>query len=184
MVKLRDFNIKNAKTHFKWNNDEELNYFDSDFPLIPESFESFISRLSLITAKENKINQLLEIHEANLGILIGVVDIHNIDLHNHHCSIECSIADLEYRHQGYGTAALKKALRYCFEELDMKKVNAASFDFNKKWIKILNKLYFRQEGILRKHAIKNGVYADKLLFGLLKEEYMQNRSQKVAVGAE
>ncbi|MEX1135290.1 MAG: GNAT family protein [Balneolales bacterium] len=182
MVELKPFNLINAETHFKWNSDEELNYFDSDYPLLPESYESFINRLNLITDKNNKTSQLLEIHESNLKTLIGIVDIHNIDLHNRRCNIECSIGEREYRHQGYGTAALEKALAYCFEEHNMHKVSATSFDFNKKWIKILGKMNFRQEGILREHVRKNDSYCNKLLFGLLKEEYIQSKERNVAVG--
>lgn len=184
MVELKPFNLKNAELHYKWNNDEELNYFDSDFPLTPESFDSFISRIVLVTDENNNTSKLLEIHESNLNTLIGIVDIHNIDHHNRHCHVECSIGEREYRHKGYGTAALQKALKYCFDDLNMQKVIATSFDFNKKWANILKKTGFRHEGTLRRHAKKNGSYCNKLIFGLLEEEFKQTGKQKVAVGAE
>ncbi|MEX2640295.1 MAG: GNAT family protein [Balneolales bacterium] len=182
MVELKPFSLLNAETHFKWNNDEELNFYDSDFPLNLETFDSFINRLKLITDEQNTSNRLMEIHVGETGELIGIIDIHNIDIHNLHCSLECTIGDYTYRHKGYGTEALGKALRHCFEELNMQKVYASSFDFNEKWIRMLTKTGFKQEGHLRRHVQKRGRYCDKLLFGLLKEEFLYAGKPQEAVG--
>lgn len=186
MVELTPFDLDNLQTHYKWNNDKELNYLDSDYPFQFESYESFTSRIRSVLDHNNTSNQLLEIHRTDADELIGVIDIHEIDYHNSRCSLECTIGKKTYWNQGYGYYAMDKALTYCFEELGMNRVNTTAFDFNKPWIKLVKKLGFKQEGKLRQHVLKNGRYRDKLLFGLLRSEYesatVYVASAKSAVG--
>jgi RimJ/RimL family protein N-acetyltransferase len=37
-----------------------------------------------------------------------------------------------------------------------------------------NKLGFRQEGILREHSYQFGRYVDKVMFGMLRKEYLKS----------
>lgn len=41
MVEIKPFDLQNITLHYKWNNDEELTYYDSEYPHAHESFESF-----------------------------------------------------------------------------------------------------------------------------------------------
>ena len=171
MIRIQPVNWDHIKRHYAWNNDPELNYFDSDFPHEQESFEAFTRRLRHIQQDEHSPIHIREIiHEAD-QTLIGIVDIHEIDRINCKCQIECTIADKRYENQGLGTQAFRLAVRYCFEEMKMNKVMSSAFDFNEKWIRILQNLGFAQEGRLRQHAVKDGRYCDKLIFAMLQEEY-------------
>ncbi|AXJ00932.1 Protein N-acetyltransferase, RimJ/RimL family [Cyclonatronum proteinivorum] len=172
MIRIRPVDMGNIKTHHTWNNDPELNYFDSDFPLDREPLSLFCRRLQEMMDDPNSGSLILEIHHEGDQKLIGIVDIHGIDHINKRCIIECTIAERDYQNQGYGTAAFREAVRYCFDEMGMNKVSSAAFDFNDKWIRILTNLEFTKEGTLREHAVKNGKYADKLVFSLLKSEYV------------
>jgi ribosomal-protein-alanine N-acetyltransferase len=53
----------------------------------------------------------------------------------------------------------------------MNKVSTSAFDFNENWIALVSKLGFKQEGLLREHALKRGIYSDKMIFSMLKDEY-------------
>ncbi len=181
MIEIRPVDLANIDKHYAWNNDPELNYFDSDFPFIKESFESFRQRLHEMDSDNESNVKILEIALKDSGQLIGIVDIHGIDYINRRCFIECSIAEREYRNQGLGTMAFRETVRFCFEEMAMNKVLSSAFDFNEKWIRILNNLGFEQEGRLREHAIKNGSYSDKLIFGLLAHEYKESHQFHEAV---
>ncbi|MFU8860149.1 MAG: GNAT family N-acetyltransferase [Cyclonatronaceae bacterium] len=171
MVELRDFNWDHVDTHFKWNNDEGLNFNDSDYPLVYESFDSFAKRIKQLSSPENTSNRIFEIFHIRDNRLIGVVDIHSIDPVNKRCTVEATIGDEAYRNKSYGRQAFKLALEYCFEELKMHKVCTSAFDFNSKWIRIVEGMGFRQEGQLREHTFKNGKFCDKLMFGMLDSEY-------------
>jgi diamine N-acetyltransferase len=173
MVELRDFNWDHVDTHFKWNNDEGLNFNDSDYPLVYESFESFSKRIKQLSSPDNISNRIFEIFHISDSMLIGVVDIHNIDPINKRCFVEATIGDINYRDKGYGRQAFSLAVDYCFRELKLHKVCTSAFDFNEKWINIVEGMGFAQEGELREHTLKNGKYCNKLLFGLLETEYAE-----------
>ncbi len=182
MVTLKPFNVENAKTHFEWNNDEELNYYDSDLPHQAESFDSFITRVNKILNSDIKSFEWLEVHtDEESPRLIGIIDIYNIDLHNKRCDLDCTIADRSYRGKGYGKAALYEALTYCYDILGMQKVNAYAFDFNSKWMHIMKQQGFMEEGVLRNHTFKETKLHDKHIFGILKEEFEEIRSNKFPV---
>lgn len=181
MIEIRPVDMGNIRIHHSWNNDPELNYFDSDFPLDREPLASFTHRMQQMIDDPNRSSLILEIHHESDQKLIGIVDIHGIDLINKRCVIECTIADRSYQNKGLGTAAFRDAVGYCFREMGMNKVISAAFDFNEKWIRILNNLGFTQEGTLREHAIKNGAYADKLLFSLLKSEFVQSEQFQLSL---
>lgn len=178
MIELRPFNRTNILTHFEWNNDEELNYYDSDYPHQMETFESFSHRIQFLDSPENSSTRIFEIHSVADQKLIGVVSILGIDEQNKRCFVESVIGKKEYRNRGYGKKALQHSLQYCFDELGMNKVSTFSFDFNDKWLAIVQDAGFVQEGCLRQHALKNGDYCDKLLFSILKEEYEKNHSHR------
>ncbi len=171
MITLRPFDLRNIGMHFQWNNDEEINYYDSDFPFQPEDFESFIRRINRITSTTEKSNYIFEIHLEHQSKMIGVVDVIRVDRFNRQCSVDCCIGDKKYRNRGYGSKALQQALSFCFLELGMNKVTTAAFDFNKVWIHVVKKAGFRTEGTLRQHAYKGSGYSDKLIFGLLRNEF-------------
>lgn len=171
MVEIKEFDLQNVSVHYKWNNDEELNYYDSDYPHQHESFEAFLKRIKSVLDERNSTHDLYEIHFSDNDKLIGIVDIHAIDKYNRRCYVNCTIGDRAYAGKGYDIEALKIVLAHCFDEKDMHKVATTAFDFNTSWIEGVQKLGFKKEGQLREHVIKQDEYCDKLIFSLLKSDY-------------
>lgn len=177
MVEIKPFDLQNVTIHYKWNNDPELNYYDSDYPHQYESFEAFLKRIKSVVDRENKTSELFEIHLADNDKLIGIVDVYSIDEYNRRCFVNCTIGDREYSDKGYEVEALKRVLKYCFQQLNMNKVGTAVFDFNTSWIKRVQEIGFQKEGKLREHVIKKGKFCDKLIFSLLKREFETERAE-------
>lgn len=175
MVEIKQFDLQNVSVHYKWNNDKELNYYDSDYPHQHESFETFLKRIKSVLDDRNETSDLFEIHLTENDKLIGIVDIHAIDKYNKRCFVNCTIGDREYAGKGYDVEALKIVLAHCFKEKGMHKVATAAFDFNTSWIDSVKKLGFKKEGQLREHVLKNDAYCDKLLFSLLENDFQSNR---------
>lgn len=181
MVEIKPFDLQNVTIHYKWNNDEELNYYDSEYPHQHESFESFLKRVKSVVDERNQTAELFEIHLEENDALIGIVDIHAIDEYNQRCFVNCTIGDRSYAGEGYDHEALKIILSHCFNKKNMHKVGATSFDFNTSWINQLEKLGFQKEGELREHVLKKGTFRNKLIFSLLKEEYEVKKPEKKAL---
>lgn len=172
MIEITPFDLQNVSLHYKWNNDKELAYYDSEYPHEHERFESFLKRIKAVVDRENKAAELFEIHlkEEN-NKLIGIIDLHAIDAYNKRCYVNCTIGDRTYADEGYEEVALKKILTYCFSEKKLHKVATTAFDFNTSWIEKVEKLGFKKEGDLREHVLKKGSYCNKLIFSILESEF-------------
>lgn len=81
--------------------------------------------------------------------------------------------------QGYATEAAREVLRYAFEELNCSVISAGYFPFNQKSKRVLKKLGFAQEGVLR-HArqMPDGSVSDLVVCSLLQTEYFSQKTSK------
>ena len=73
--------------------------------------------------------------------------------------------------QGIMTEALDEMLKFGFEDYGLNRIVAKVMKDNAGSVKVLQKLGFVQEGILRESLYKNGQYHDLMIFSILKSEY-------------
>jgi [ribosomal protein S5]-alanine N-acetyltransferase len=76
----------------------------------------------------------------------------------------------EYWGRGIATESVKQIIAFSFKNFDINRLYASVFDWNLSSVRVLEKNNFKLEGILRKSIFKNGVYADELVYGLLRED--------------
>ncbi len=81
--------------------------------------------------------------------------------------------DLAHRHWGRGlmTEALRPMLRFGFEEMDLRRIEAGVTVGNEASARVLGKLGFREEGLLRQGGYWRGAYHDLRSFGLLRVDW-------------
>ena len=85
-------------------------------------------------------------------------------------------ADPVQQHKGIGTGAKKLICQFGFEQLGLNKLYFITNEDNYASIRVNEKCGFKLEGRLRQEYItKDGERKDRLFFGLLKEEWMNNR---------
>ena len=72
--------------------------------------------------------------------------------------------------RGIMTAVVQRVCQHAFEEFGLVKITAQVFLHNPASARVLEKCGFVQEGLLRKHCVKDGQYLDARLFALLKSE--------------
>ena len=107
------------------------------------------------------------------GFVIGDVALQDIDMVNRNCSMGIGIAKLEHRSKNYGEQAVELMLDYGFRYLGMERIYAHTLDINKRMKKVLEKCHFKLEGTERKAKYLNGSMHDRLLYAVLKEEYLK-----------
>lgn len=100
--------------------------------------------------------------------IIGTLGYNNL-CKNHRASIGY---DLEKTHwnQGYITEALNAIINYGFTELEINRIEAEVMQGNINSEKVLEKLNFTKEGVLREWMLWNGTHYDMSMFSLLKSE--------------
>jgi RimJ/RimL family protein N-acetyltransferase len=79
--------------------------------------------------------------------------------------------------KGYGTDAMKVALRFAFHELTLRRVTLTVFEYNPRAIRSYEKSGFKHEGRIRGGLLKDGKRWDMLFMGILREDWLElNRS--------
>lgn len=75
--------------------------------------------------------------------------------------------------QGIGTSALRAFATWAFAEFNLRRLYATVMVDNSGSRRLLEKTGFVLEGILRQHALKDGVVKDQACYGLLRDELQQ-----------
>jgi len=78
-----------------------------------------------------------------------------------------------YRRQGIMTEALGEVLRYGFEIMGLNRVEAHVDPRNVASIRLLQKLRFHQDGVLREYTYFHGRFIDDVYFSLLAREWTE-----------
>jgi RimJ/RimL family protein N-acetyltransferase len=104
-------------------------------------------------------------------VLIGFVALHSIEWNNHAGVLSIGIGEAEYRGKGYGSDALRLALRYAFDELNLERVGLDVISNNEAAIRAYERIGFRREGAMRHAVLRDGVWHDRLIMGILRHEW-------------
>lgn len=111
------------------------------------------------------------------GQAVGGLNISGIDEKNGTFSIGMQIG-IDHRAKGYGTAAMRILLGYAFFELRLNKYNGSVIKWNVGSATMLKKVGAVEEGIRRQNIYTDGKYVDEILFGLTKEEFIENEKNQ------
>ena len=102
---------------------------------------------------------------------IGALYFNNINQEHNIADWGFYLYPPELAGKGYGAIIEYNAINYAFENLRLRKLNCEVLDFNTSVIKMHKKFGFIEEGIRRKHIIKNEKLVDVILLGLLDVEW-------------
>ena len=102
---------------------------------------------------------------------VGVATLIGIDWKNRRATHGIKIASKEYRAKGIGTDAVMAIMRYAFDELGLKRLDAGWFEDNIASKRLYTKCGWVVEGIRRQYYFKKGLYRDMVVAGILESEY-------------
>lgn len=123
--------------------------------------------------RDSKSERVLYIQLKDGIRMIGQIQFDDDDLRydTGSCNVSYSIME-EYAGRGYMTEALKAAIGYAFRMLGMEMVASRVFLENEKSHRVLEKLGFVKEGVLRR-AVKglDGTVFDDVVYSITKSEF-------------
>ena len=106
------------------------------------------------------------------GQPIGRIYISRLDRHTDSLDItKFYIGDKSAGGRGIGREIMKEVLEYCFTFLHMERVTLDYFTGNKRAAALYESLGFKNEGIARNAAKKDGRYYDLHLMSILRSEF-------------
>ncbi len=104
--------------------------------------------------------------------LVGTLGLNNLSIGQKRTEIGYELLP-EYWRKGIAREAVESIIHYCFEELNLFRIAAVTFTENKSSYKLLLKLGFHQEGLLRGYIYQNNKSNDTFVFSLIKPEWKQ-----------
>jgi RimJ/RimL family protein N-acetyltransferase len=152
-----------------WQNDGEFLRLYDAVPAAPRSEARIAEWLS--GSQKRADGYLFGIRPLLSEDLIGYIEFDGILWNQGTGSFSIAIGDPTRRGQGYGTEALRLAVRFAFEELNLHRLEITVFSYNRRAITVYEKLGFRHEGTHREFLYRDGLRHDMLLYGLLRREW-------------
>ena len=154
--------------YFQWFNDAEVTHHmvNGAVPNRPEDVEAFYERMS-----RSANDVVFAIVDRATEQHIGNTAIHNIDWIRRLGEFGIIVGEKAYWGKGYGTEATRLVVGFAFDRLNLNKVWLGVHADHPGAIRAYEKVGFKIEGRLRQEMVRNGVYADRLIMGILREEY-------------
>jgi len=168
---LREMTLADAEFYFRHFNDEKV-VLGSGFPG-PETLEAAEKELELYCIRPFKVAKGIRwgiMWKGSSG-LIGSCGFYGWSKTSRRAEVGY---DLDPAHWGKGLMreALRAALRYGFEVMALNRIQAIIDCENVRSIRLVQRLGFQQEGVLRQNSVFRGEFRDEACFSLLREERM------------
>jgi ribosomal-protein-alanine N-acetyltransferase len=183
---LRNAQERDAKDLYdEFTNPNVTRYLDWGGPDSVEQALECIHEWEQEFRKKNFINWAIT--ESNNDILVGTVVINTRDRNPQYGLFTHKITEVislgynlkeDYWGKGYATEAVRGVLEFIFENMNTPRVEACVDPQNRSSIKVLTKLLFTKEGLLRKYWYnsKTKQHDDMVMMSLLADEYDKRKS--------
>ncbi len=102
---------------------------------------------------------------------IGFVVLMGVNHVNGECYVGIGIGDSEFRSKGYGSDAMRVALRFAFEELNLHRVSLDAIASNLRAVRSYEKVGFVHEGMTRGTEYRNRTRENLVSMGILRSEW-------------
>lgn len=168
-IVFRKFAEADIPNKVRWINDPEVNRFlHYDLPLTEEkTFAWYLQKKE----DASRADYVIEVIEEGKTIPIGLIGLLNIDLRNRKAEYYMAVGDKNYRGKGLATAASAQFFRQCFRQFGLNKICGFTEPGNLPPQRMIEKLGFKKEGLLREDLLLNGRALDRYAYGLLKREF-------------
>jgi ribosomal-protein-alanine N-acetyltransferase len=147
-------------------------YMFTAYPYTLEHAHRFVRRSRLGIRRGTEYHFGVEL-KATPGI-VGVVGLFALDRHSQNAELGCWIAK-EFWGTGLSDEAVNVMLRFAFRHLKLRRVYAYTYVNNRPPQRLLRRLGFTREGLLRKYRFRRGRYRDYYVWGMVREDFHPKR---------
>lgn len=168
---LRALRMEDASFIFKeWGDPVVTYYMRDEEPL--KSIAEAEERLGPLQTPEKMPHfKWWGIELKSAGQLIGTCGYSRWDRQHHRAEIGYDMWP-DYWGQGLMPEALQALIQFGFDEMQLNRVEATTHTENQRSQRVLARLGFQKEGLLREFYCRDGIYNDQVQFSLLKSEWI------------
>jgi len=176
-VQLRPIKRDDLANFLKWFNDPEVTQYLLLYLPMNEIAEAKWIEEVTTTGATTGVHLVIEAIENDTFKPIGTIALSNINPRNQTAEFGIAIGEKDYWSKGYGTEAARLLIEYGFKQLNLNRVSSSAKAFNERSLRLHKTVVFRQEGIMRQSEFVNGKFHDKVMFGLLREEWQKQQAE-------
>jgi diamine N-acetyltransferase len=166
LVVLRPVEERDLPLLARWRNaPENRRFFFSPFPINPGGQKKWYEGL---LADRNRVMFMIDSRD---GETVGVIGLDKIDWRNQEAEYGQILLDPAQRGQGYAEEAVSLLIIYAFDELNLHRLYAIIYAYNRGVVEGIQVSGFKVEGVLRQAAFTEGKFHDKVIVALLREEW-------------
>ena len=168
-VYLRAFEIDDHVKIHQWRNDRDIARNFGGIPL----FSSSLNEKKWVEDKIfDKNNVSCAICLKKTREFIGCIFLNDIDLHNRCGHMPVFMGEKKHWGKGYATDARILMLKYAFIDRGLNRIWARVLEDNPGALKMLEKSGYKQEGVLRQAAFKDGSFLNESILAVLKKDFL------------
>lgn len=156
----------------EWRNNPELRKNFREFREINTEMQNKWYENTVMSAKDQVY---FSIKRKSDNVLLGCCGLLNCDFVNRYAELSIYIGlNNQYIDElGYSEESCKLLTDYGFKILGLNKILAEVYEFDKKKIKLFEKIGFSRDGVLRDHYFYEGKFWNSILFSLLLKDTKQ-----------
>lgn len=173
-IRLREYRKEDIPIRINYINDPEIckNLTpDIPYPVTLHEEEKWFQSINTLSDSYKFAIETLEDKQ-----FIGGCSINGVDWKNSVATVGIFIGDKDYRGKGYGSDAMRVLMDFIFMQMNINKIRLTVYSYNESAIKCYERCGYKIEGTLRQEIYRDGKYYDKLYMGLLKAEYLSNKT--------
>lgn len=165
-LKLREIVKKDSEDIFSILSLEEVTQYYGMYPMKHISqAEALIEKFKISFESGSGIRWGIALKDSNR--IIGTCGFHNWNKRHFRAEIGYEL-NVEFWGKGYGKEAIEAIIKYGFDEINLERIEAIVYPENKTSEKMLNKINFDYEGLLRKYAYFRDKQQDLNMFAIVK----------------
>jgi RimJ/RimL family protein N-acetyltransferase len=167
-IRLRPVEERDLPHFVRWFNDPEVRYWLHMSERRQETLASQRERYERHRNDPARVEWCIETAGARpIGrlVLTGIDDTHG------RAELYVSIGEKDCWNRGYGTAATCRALAYAFSELRLRRVCLTTDEDNVRGIRCYERCGFVREGVLRAYRLRHGEPVNRVIMGVLREDF-------------
>ena len=164
-VTIRKFERTDIPKKVEWINDPENNQFlHYDIPLSVEKTERwFDSHLG----EDTRYDAVIEAD----GVPVGTIGLLGIDRKNGKAEYYIAMGEKAFKGKGVAKDASRLILEHGFEKLGLNRIYLFTEVENLEAQMLFESAGFKKEGTLRQDIFSHGKYADRFIYGFLREDW-------------
>lgn len=169
LISLRPLLESDFSLLYQWINDRELVHSNNTY--LPVSMFSHKLWFKGRCTNSDGNQYMFIIDRNDTSETIGSCQVNEVKQIERSATLQIRIPSVEQRGKGFGTATVKLLLDFCFNDLNLNRVQIDYFATNVAAQKTYLKSGFNIEGTRRQAAYINGQWVDIIVMGMLRGEY-------------